>query len=318
MHAYRKKKRQIEWRAVNFFISYSEEAIILTDFETAAVIGGDSRQIYCAEKLRTAGFKTYLFGFELSTDNSALGKTDDLAKAMSAGIIVLPLPVTKNGKLLNAPFCDREIPLTEIAELVTPEKKVFYGMGTKQFERTLADKGCEYRDYYKFESLIIKNALLTAEGVLGIITDKIPKTVFGMKIAITGYGRVGYFTAKILKALGASVTVFARSPEQLAKAGCAGLETEELQFFGCEKRSFDCLINTVPAPVIGEDELNMLQPDALLIETASAPYGIDFEKAKNKGFVLIKAFSLPGKTSPISAGEVIAESIITHLSGGAV
>ena len=306
------------WRFSQSFISYSEEAIDTTEFNTAAVIGGDSRQIYCAEKIRKRGYKTTLFGFDLSTDNAVIARTDDLAKAMSANIIVLPLPVSKNGKLLNAPFCSREIPLTEITELITPQKKIFYGMGTKQLERALADTGCEYRDYYKFESLIIKNALLTAEGVLGIITDKIPKTVFGMKIAITGYGRVGYFTAKLLKALGARVTVFARSPEQLAKAQCAGLETEELKYFTCEKRNVDCLINTVPAQIIKKDELNMISPDALLIETASSPYGIDFDEAKQKGFTVIKAFSIPGKTSPVTAGEVIADAVITDISGGAV
>lgn len=290
----------------------------MTDFDTAAVIGGDTRQIYCAEKLRTAGYKTLLFGFELNPDNAALGKTDSLEKAMSAKIIVLPLPVSKNGKLLNAPFCEREIPLDDIIRLLTPDKKVFFGIGTKQFERALDDVGCVYYDYYKFQSLIIKNALLTAEGVLGIIAEKIPKTIFGMKAAITGYGRIGYFTAKLLKALGAEVTVFARSPEQLAKAECAGLKTEEIKFFECEKRIFDCVINTVPARVLGEDELNALNDDAVIIETASAPYGLDFEKAKEKGFTVIKAFSLPGKTSPVSAGKVIADAITKKLAGGAV
>lgn len=290
----------------------------MTNVETAAVIGGDSRQIYCAEKLRARGYKTLLYGFELSDDNAALGKTDDLKKAMSADIIVLPLPVSKNGRLLNAPFCDREIPLSEITNQITPEKKVFYGMGSRQLERALADSGCEFYDYYKFQSLLIKNALLTAEGVLGIITDKIPKTVFGMKVAVTGYGRIGYFTAKVLKALGAQVTVFARSPEQLTKAECAGLKTAEIQSFCCEKRNFDCLVNTVPAQILDDEALNALSPDTVIIETASAPYGVDFEKAKKKGFTVIKAFSLPGKTSPVSAGDAVADAIVKKLSGGAV
>lgn len=112
-----------------FLISCIEEEIKVTNVETAAVIGGDSRQIYCAEKLRARGYKTLLFGFELSDDNAALGKTDDLKKAMSADIIVLPLPVSKNGRLLNAPFCDREIPLSEITNQITPEKKSFLRNG---------------------------------------------------------------------------------------------------------------------------------------------------------------------------------------------
>ena len=42
-------------------------------------------------------------------------------------------------------------------------------------------------DYFTDESLIYKNALLTAEGLISIITNKIPLTINGLKIAITGY-----------------------------------------------------------------------------------------------------------------------------------
>ena len=47
----------------------------------------------------------------------------------------------------------------------------------------------------------------------------------------------------------------------------------------------------------------------VLIETASAPYGIDFAACQHHNRELIKAFSQPGKTAPKTAGILIAETV---------
>ena len=62
--------------------------------------------------------------------------------------------------------------------------------------------------------------------------------------------------------------------------------------------------------MLGEKELESINPDCLLIEIASAPFGIDFQCAKEKAFNVIKAGSLPGKVAPESAGEIIGRSIL--------
>ena len=69
------------------------------------------------------------------------------------------------------------------------------------------------------------------------------------------------------------------------------------------------IVNTVPAPVIGEDAVANARRDCLFIETASAPYGIDFDACKHHGRELIKAFSQPGKTAPRTAGQMIADTV---------
>ena len=50
-----------------------------------------------------------------------------------------------------------------------------------------------------------------------------------------------------------------------------------------------------------------------IIELASAPYGLDFDLARKYGVDVIKAFGLPGKYTPKTAGEIIGKKIQQHL-----
>ena len=71
----------------------------------------------------------------------------------------------------------------------------------------------------------------------------------------------------------------------------------------------DCVVNTVPACVLDDTKIESLRKDCVLIETASAPYGIDFSSADRHGIKTVIAGSLPGKTSPKTAAEIIFAEI---------
>ncbi|MBQ6119838.1 MAG: hypothetical protein IJK98_11440 [Clostridia bacterium] len=130
-----------------------------------------------------------------------------------------------------------------------------------------------------------------------------------MEAAVTGYGRIGYFLCRALHALGASVTVYARNPAQRAKAEAAGLTAAPLDLLPEQTHRYDVVVNTVPAPVITADAVRNTKKDCLLIETASAPYGIDADACRRHGRELVKAFSQPGKTAPKTAGILIADTV---------
>ena len=82
-----------------------------------------------------------------------------------------------------------------------------------------------------------------------------------------------------------------------------------------EVNDFDVMINTVPVKVLGDAQLSKLNPDCVLVEVASAPFGIDFQSAKEKAFKVVKAGSLPGKVAPKTAGEIIGRSILPIIKG---
>ena len=52
-----------------------------------------------------------------------------------------------------------------------------------------------------------------------------------------------------------------------------------------------------------------MQQDALIIDLASKPGGVDFDAAAHWNRHVIWALGLPGKVAPLTAGEIIAKTI---------
>lgn len=277
--------------------------------KTVCVVGGDTRQIYTARRLAEHGLAVCVWGFEDFGGELPVPSVPSPREAMACDAAVLPLPCTKNSRSLNAPFAREELSLRELETLVRPGAVVFPGMAPEGLIKTLSAKGAEVFDYYRDEALTVKNALLTAEGILGIVIEKTPITVWRMKAAVTGYGRVSYFVCRALKALGAEVTVYARSPAQRAKAETACLRTEAIGDLPGQTDRYDVIVNTVPSPVVTAEAVRNARPDCLIVEAAGAPYGVDFEACKQYGRELVKAFSQPGKTAPGTAGILIADTV---------
>ena len=64
---------------------------------------------------------------------------------------------------------------------------------------------------------------------------------------------------------------------------------------------------------IDGDILREISKDALLIDLASKPGGVDFSLAKELGLNVVWALSLPGKCAPITSGEIIKNTITNIL-----
>ena len=269
------------------------------------ILGGDNRSLYLGEYLENQGFNVCYYAFN-HTDCF-----NDLASAISgADFIILPLPFSRDRITLNAPLFDETVLVSDICALVTPQKYVFGGQLSKSVCEGFDSAGIPYTDFFRLEELAVYNAVPTAEGVVGLLTEKLPITIHGMKCAITGYGKVGKAVAKTLKALGAEITVFARKEQDIADAYSNSYKSGYISSLSDTTEAFDVLINTVPAKIIGKNQLSRLNPDCLVIELASAPFGIDFQVAKELAIDVIKASSLPGKVAPKTAGEIIGRSIL--------
>ncbi len=281
--------------------------------KSITVTGGDSRQLYMSGYLKEKGYDVKIFACEHGIYPAGVKGCDSIEEAMSSEIIILPLPVSKNGNTLSTPLSSKEIRLKEITDRINDSHFVFYGMGSTSFSRNVQSKAFYSCDYFNIERLIYKNAMLTSEGIISIVLDKLPLTVFGLKAAVTGYGRIGAFTAEKLMKLGADVTVFAREELQLLRASMTGVKAYKISSVAESADKFDVIINTVPSLVVDKKAIENSNKSCVFIETASAPYGIDFDACALYGRTLIKAFSLPGKTAPKSAGIIIGETIDNQL-----
>lgn len=272
------------------------------------IIGGDKRQKYLGEYLKKCGNSVELYGIYDWDDDSERLKS----LITPESVIILPLPMSKNGKTVFMPFSKREVALSRIAHLAGSENKVFGGMFPEDFSRVLQEKNIPFYDYYD-STFISENAYLTAFGTLKIILEHIDFAITCGSFAVTGYGRVGRETAELLKKLSCDVTVFARSEEARTHASLRGCKAEKLSRLAETADKFDIIINTVPQRIIGAEILKKMKHDCKIIELASAPFGVKTDEAEKYSVSVIKAPGLPGKYTPKTAGELIGKKIVKIL-----
>ena len=272
------------------------------------IIGGDKRQRYLKDYLTEKGYNISSYGlFDWDDD------TDKLKSIINEdSVIVLPLPATRNDKTIVMPFSKREISIDRLMSLLGKNNIVFGGIIKGELLSRLRETDIPFVDYYDNE-FIEKNAVLTAFGALKILLEHIDFALPLGKYAITGYGRVAKETASLLTSLSCDVTVFARNSSQRDDAMIKGCKAEPLTQLPFQSDKFDIVINTVPSNVINEDAISNMKKSCKIIELASAPYGLDFNMARNHSIDVVKAFSLPGKYTPKTAGEIIGKKICNTL-----
>ena len=161
--------------------------------------------------------------------------------------------------------------------------------------------------YARREEYQIANARLTAEGAIALLR---PETgLSGAHILLLGYGRIARLLARELQKAGALVTAAARSGEQRAWAEAEGIEALPLDALSGALDRFDVIIGTIPAPVLTEPLLALVRKDALLLELASAPGGIDAAAAHERGLRYIRAPGLPAKYAPERAAVILRDAV---------
>lgn len=250
-----------------------------------AVLGEDARQRAAADWLRGRGFD--------------VRGPEGLA---AADWVLLPTPLAADGAALETLLAGAR-----------PGTAAFGGRVSEAARAAAAAAGIRLEDYLEREELARLNAIPTAEGCIGLILQNRRRTVWGSAVLVLGYGRCGQALAVRLAALGARVTVAARSPGQRAQALSQGLAAVPLEAVDGVLGNTDVAVNTVPAPMLGEARLGLLPRDALVIDLASLPGGTDFEAARALGIRAIHALSLPARCAPVTAGQFVARAVLAML-----
>lgn len=270
------------------------------------VIGGDARMRFLAESIVADGYRVVVSGME---ELNAFDDEFDLSveeAIKESDVIILPLPATRDGKLLNAPHSKSPIFIDDSLAKMMTNKIVYGGMLKKLIAASPIWREIGPEDYYMREELAVGNAIPTAEGALGIAINEYPATVNGARCLVVGFGRIGKNLSMLLRSLGAQVYASARRNEDLMLMRAFGVQPLRYREI---TQKFDIIFNTVPSVVIGPQILNRQDTETLIIELASVPGGIDREYAQKCGIRVIDAPSLPGKTAPKTAAEFIKEAI---------
>lgn len=157
------------------------------------------------------------------------------------------------------------------------------------------------------------NDIPTCEGAIQLAMEQTAYTLQGAACLVIGYGRIGALLAHKLQALGANVTVSARSVRDFARIEVSGLPALDTRHLAAHLKPFQIIFNTVPAPILDTAALSGLASDCLIIDLASMPGGIDADAKLPADCRLLHALSLPGRVAPLSAARAIHNTIVTIL-----
>lgn len=288
-----------------------------------ALLGGDSRQISLAKRLAREGVFVRTFGIPCNEPCAQIVPFEDWREAIEgACAILLPLPASSDGRRVHLPLAgDGKAPLVREVLEAARALPVIGGRFSPAIKALAEEMGVTLYDFFESEELQVKNAVLTAEGAVSILMRELPVTVSGLSVAITGFGRVSKALVRLLLGMGAAVTVGARRESDVLAARALGCKAVRLTDAGavltlCSGSSV--VFNTVPHWLFTESVLSKMNDKPLMIDLASAPGGFDPAAASARGIRVIWALSLPGKYAPESAGEVIAETVLTYLRREAI
>lgn len=267
-----------------------------------AIFGGDKRMLFAARAFMNEGHEVFVAGFDNLMSLCEIQVCGIAQAAERCDIAVLPVRPITDG-CLNMPFSEEKTQIPELMKMIG-EKPVFSGCAD-QIQPYVSGK---VSDYAAREDFLWRNAELTAEGAIGLLMDGYEGAVFGTDILVTGYGRIGKCLSSYLKAMGANVTVAARKLSDRAMIALSGIQAVDYPETDCS--AYQVIFNTVPALVLDESAIDRMREDVYIIDLASKPGGVDFQRAEERNLTCIHALSLPGKTAPLAAGTIIKETIL--------
>lgn len=282
--------------------------------KTFLIAGGDLRFAALAEKL-SEEHDVYVLGLgdnALPSEVRPISQTSEMKK--QADYIILPLPVTSDGKTLNAPHSKEKIMLEDLLTSVKSGGIAFGGLLPPALSDAFSEHGVSAEDYAKREEFAVLNAVATAEGAIQFAMEELAVTLSGRKILILGAGRIAKALIDMLRGFHADITVAARKCSDLAWAQVYGCKAVNINHIAPILGEFDIIFNTVPAVILDEDRLKAVDSRCLVIDLASKPGGVDFSTAGTLGVKALWLLSLPGKVAPVTSGEVIAHTVKNILS----
>ena len=224
----------------------------------------------------------------------------DIAPSM----VVLPLHIPSEG-LAEGPDGEKHDLLSAIQMSSEQAPLMVVGKGVGAVREVVSPQ-TKLVEVMPRDDFALLNAVPTAEGAMLEAIQASDLTLAWEKNLVLGYGRVGRVLALRLRALGADVMVVARSARDLASARADGMIAASLDNLAEEVEDASFVFNSIPALVMPKGVLARTRGDAVVIDLASSPGGVDFEAAERMGIWANLCPALPGRVAPRTAGRILA------------
>lgn len=269
-----------------------------------AVVGGDRREQEITRCALAAGAQVRAYGFPWPEAGIAgVRHCSNAAEALDgADIALFPIPGIAPDGALFAPQCEQRI-IPDRACLGGMRKPghIILGWADARLKGHSEALGITLHEYEWDEDLMLLRGPAIVEGMLKVLIENTEITLHKANICQVGQGTIGSLVTRALYALGAKVHVSARNPVQRAAAHAAGAEVHTLDQLGELLAAADIVVSSVPAQLIGEELLKKVPKQALLVDLAAPPGGIDRDAAQRLGLKFIWARGL-GARAPITVG----------------
>ena len=132
------------------------------------IIGGDRRQEVLLDLLRKDGYPVAAYG---------VAGEADWENAVTAEVVILPLPLCREGDTLNMEGEQRGV--GALFHRLRRDQLILAGQ-VKPAQRTEAlELDLNLIDYFKREELTVANAAATAEGTVQVILEYLERSLLG-------------------------------------------------------------------------------------------------------------------------------------------
>ena len=281
-----------------------------------AIVGGDARMLEVITQVSELDATVDAYGFErVKLFGQDITKrtlhTDTLQKADA---IVLPVSGMQDDGLIDTRYADQPLRLgEEHFALLRKSTPIFTGIAKEALVSMTAKHQLSLVKLMEHDDVAIRNSIPTAEGTLALMMEHTAITIHSSHCVVLGFGRTAVTLSRLLKAVGAQVSIVARNPADLARAFEMGLTPYDLASIEQALVEADVIVNTIPALVLTSAVLSHVDPQTLVIDIATTPGGTDFRFAEKRGIQAILAPSLPGIVAPKTAGKILARALIANL-----
>lgn len=269
-----------------------------------AIVGGDRREQEIARCAVATGASVRAYGFPWPDGGIAgVEQASSAAAALrDADVALCPIPGIAADGALFAPQCpERIIPDRAMLDAMRKPAHIILGWADKNLKGHCDALGITIHEYEWDHDLMLLRGQAIVEGMLKVIIENTDITIHRAKACLVGQGTIGTLVTRTLYALGARVHVAARNPVQRATAYAAGAEPHDLSDLAEVLPGTDIVISSVPSQIITRAHLERLPKQALLVDLAAPPGGIDRDAAAALGLKFVWARGL-GSRAPVTVG----------------
>ena len=163
------------------------------------------------------------------------------------------------------------------------------------------------------EYVAVQNTAATAEGAIAEAIKRSPRNLSRSQCMVLGYGRCGSTLALLLRGFSCHLTVVEQDAARAAGASVLADRVLTEQGMAEKIGEAEFIFNTVPEKILNREALLRVKKSAWIFDLASSPGGADYPAASELSLNVIPLPGLPGKYSPATSAEILAEYIRSRL-----